>query len=637
MATVIEETSVPNQGIDEQSYWEENFWGGTDDGSSPTTTPTVDPDDISSGDEDDANSTVIPELPEQKETLDPLYVVDDISSIVADRKRDSDIQTDATRPLWEVWMNGEYQKGDLLYSSNADNTNRLILQPQLNLEINDPGSFSFTILPSHPLYSRIIPYGTDFTIYSEGVEIFRGRVKSLTTDIYRQRSVQCEGDLAYLSDVVFKINDGQKKEYSVGKLFVELINEYNEEASKSEVGVSNTVINRRLFTGGKADTIDKMVEKVVAAEKQSPKVTIEEDTYRDARSYIDDLISTYGGYVRTKRTKEGIVVEYLESDTATSPQILYYGGTIQTLSLNDDMTDFCTILIPEGDAEETTSTDSKKGNLTLSSANEYSSDGLVHLKGDDMLVWIDGVSKYGRIMKTQSFSGITKASSLLSRSIQWMKNMMKSLEGNISLKAVDMHFLNDNVRPIYLGDRVHLVSTLHGINTIDSDTPLTCMGIKYDMTAPENTEYSFDVPYHMPVGNMTKQYKKDKKKTAAKVNKANTKATKAQTAAEKAQNEVNSVKDRVKAIEKKLSADDINFKTVNASAVYTTTLKIADRQVLTMSPALLFDTKLSSSNVATIQDMDGIERYVLVVNRDEMSGNFVMPLKANSYSLLKLK
>lgn len=421
--------------------------------------------------------------------------------------RDNNVAPVVGEPLWEVYINGDRTGSDsgarLLHTTAADNTAHIVLQPKLSLEFNEAGSFSFTILPTHELYDALVPYQTTLTVYSEGVELFRGRVKGYTTDIYRQRNVECEGDLAYLTDVL--VQTGSWTNTTIGKLLNAIIKKYN----AALAGGDN---DPRAFAAGTSSEDEVTVSRV------KNKVTITDTSnkskeYTDVRAILDEIMGAYGGYIRTARHDDGkVYLEYLAGYTAVNPQLIYYGGNLQDITISTAMGELVTVLIPEGDDN---STSSSTGALMLSrnknGATDNSTPGqtIVHKKGSDEIYWEEGVAKYGRIMKTESFSGITDAAKLRARATAYLKESATALEGNFSIKAVDMHYIDSSIRPIYLGDKVVIISSPHGIDT--SSVPLTCMKIDYDLTNPEQTQYEFDIPYQLLTGTLSKKVKKQKK------------------------------------------------------------------------------------------------------------------------------
>ena len=227
-ATQIDGDIIPGDdtfaGAYDPVFWEDNEAFGDSETGSASDSVTIQLPDTSTIQVPDTETGAGTETEEQtsqtsaadpEPVIDDSYIVDD-NDILKEQKRDTDLGEmgyDETRPLWEVYIDGYYGSSNkkLIHRSGIDDTTRLILNPTLELTINDPGSFSFTILPNHLYYNKIEPMYTDIFVYSEGVELFRGRVTNYTIDINRQKNVTCEGDLGYLSDAVFKLYNGEKK------------------------------------------------------------------------------------------------------------------------------------------------------------------------------------------------------------------------------------------------------------------------------------------------------------------------------------------------------------------------------------------------------------------------------------------
>lgn len=118
----------------------------------------------------------------------------------------------------------------LLDSSDVQNSqsDRTILEPTIKMELNKAGSLEFTILPDNPFYSKIRLVKSIISAYMDDVMLFRGRVMTITDDIYGQRQVFCEGELAYLNDSL-QSPKKEKETTSAGAsaYFVDLIMEHN--------------------------------------------------------------------------------------------------------------------------------------------------------------------------------------------------------------------------------------------------------------------------------------------------------------------------------------------------------------------------------------------------------------------------
>lgn len=78
--------------------------------------------------------------------------------------------------------------------------NEGILSPMIEKEVNTAGSFSFTMLPTHPYVNSIKRYLTIVDVYLRGAIVFRGRVFDISSDFNNQLQITCEGNLSWLID-----------------------------------------------------------------------------------------------------------------------------------------------------------------------------------------------------------------------------------------------------------------------------------------------------------------------------------------------------------------------------------------------------------------------------------------------------
>ena len=98
-------------------------------------------------------------------------------------------------------MNFEIYSGDsLVYNSRSTNQNYALGSPHLKLELNKAGTLEFSIFPTHPMYNSFKRMSTYVTVYRDNEEVFRGRVLQVEDEMYMERKIQIEGDLAYLVD-----------------------------------------------------------------------------------------------------------------------------------------------------------------------------------------------------------------------------------------------------------------------------------------------------------------------------------------------------------------------------------------------------------------------------------------------------
>lgn len=146
--------------------------------------------------------------------------------------------------------------------------------------------------------------------------------------------------------------------------------------------------------------------------------------------------------------------------------------------------DVFTVLIPLGDE-----------NLTIESVNN----------GSDELVDAMAVERYGRIVKTHVFDSVNTPETLLENGRRFLASNV-NVPVTLTVKAVDMHLVDPNASPIYVGDKVHLFSAAHGMAD-----ELVCTKIEYDLENPANNTYTFGTPKQ----SLTERYRKDKAKQDA--------------------------------------------------------------------------------------------------------------------------
>lgn len=369
-----------------------------------------------------------------------------------------------------------YSDNRLIYQPMDDNY--LVLQPKLAVEMGKAGSLQFQVPPTHPLYNQLDRLRTYVSVQLDETEIFRGRILSNERAFNNVRTVYCEGDLAYLVDSVQK---GEKYEGKTRALFRKIIAAHNsrvEAAKRFTVGEIN-IEDRDIVLVGQSDDINTgtIDYKQIAVDSIV-------DNWNNSFDYIQTCLIDYcGGYLRTRRVNGITYIDLLTDFGINASQDIELGVNMLDLKEEISAEDLFTVLIPLGD-----------DNLTIASVNG----------GSDELVDAAAVAQYGRIVRTHVFQNVNEASTLLENGRRYLASNV-NVPTTLTIKAVDMHLLNPDVTSIFLGDRVHLVSTAH--NIVDY---LTCTKIEYDLANPANTTYTFGNPKQT----LTERYREDKRKQA---------------------------------------------------------------------------------------------------------------------------
>lgn len=369
-----------------------------------------------------------------------------------------------------------YANGKSIFQP-MDNTLSLFA-PKLTLEMGKAGSLTFQIPPSNKYYNALNQLTTIVTVELDDTEIFRGRVLTNNLAFNKVRTIYCEGDLAYLVDSVQK---GEKYDGKAHDLFKKIIAAHNKrvEAAKQFTVGNITIENRDVLLAGKSDDIEdaetgKFNYKQIAINSIA-------NEWLTSFDYIEQTLIDYtGGYLRTRRQNGKTYIDLVTDYGSTSTQEIEFGKNMLDLTEEVSAEDVFTVLIPLGDE-----------NLTIETVNN----------GSDELVDATAVARYGRIVKTHVFDSVTNASTLLENGQRYLASNV-NVPVTVTVKAVDLHLLDPNASPIYVGDVVHVNSVPHGM----TDT-LTCTKIEYDMENPANNTYTFGTPRQ----SLTERYRKDKK------------------------------------------------------------------------------------------------------------------------------
>lgn len=346
--------------------------------------------------------------------------------------------------------------GDSLVYEPGD-SDLVLLAPKLTLEMGKAGSLEFTVPAGHPHTDILKQLTKPVAVDLDGERIFRGRILSGSRTFYNQREIYCEGVLSYLVDSVQKAVKYDGKTHA---LFRQIIANHNARMpAEKQFTVGNiTVPDQDIHLLGQSDDISRYDYSQIA-------INSIVDNWNTTYDYIETcLISYCGGYLVVRQENGINYIDWVSDYTNTATQEIVFGENL--LDLTDETTaeDIFTVLIPLGD-----------DNLTIKSVNHNS----------DEIVDADKVAKYGRIIKTNVFSNVTNAQTLLENGRRYLANN-GDIPTTLTITAIDLHSVYPNIEAIHLGDRVYIRSDPHELSQY-----LTCTKIEYDLEKPENTVYTF--------------------------------------------------------------------------------------------------------------------------------------------------
>lgn len=361
-----------------------------------------------------------------------------------------------------------YIDDTLVHRSDIPDENYQLVGITLDVEMGKSPSLKFTIPPSHPKKSLLKNFLSRFTVKEDELVLAEGRLFDSRQDIYNQIEWQAEGSLSYLTDsYVPKV----KVEETIRALFTRYVNEHN-----------RRVEDYKKFTVGQI-TVDNA---------DTEKVKVDNDGYRYTADAIqNDLIDSYGGYLRTRYENGVRYLDYLKDYGHKTTQTIEYKKNLIDFALEVNPEDVFTYLIPTGDS-----------NLKINDVNN----------GKDYIEVEGAKAKWGNKYLLKSFSGISNASTLLKEAKQYIKNHYEELPESLEITAIDLKLLGVNVESIHVGDVVRVTSTPNGV-----DKDYTCSAISYNLSQFGKTKYTLGKPKQ----DFTKKYNQKSSSTSSAINDTN--------------------------------------------------------------------------------------------------------------------
>lgn len=361
-----------------------------------------------------------------------------------------------------------YIDDTLVHRSDIPDENYQLVGITLDVEMGKSPSLKFTIPPSHPKKSLLKNFLSRFTVKEDELVLAEGRLFDSRQDIYNQVEWQAEGSLSYLTDSYIP---NVKVEETIRALFTRYINEHN-----------SRVEDYKKFTVGQI-TIDNA---------DTEKVKVDNDGYRYTADAIqNDLIDSYGGYLRTRYENGVRYLDYLKDYGHKTTQTIEYKKNLIDFALEVNPEDVFTYLIPTGDS-----------NLKINDVNN----------GKDYIEVEGAKAKWGNKYLLKSFSGISDASTLLKEAKQYIKNHYEELPESLEITAIDLKFLGVDVESIHVGDVVRVTSTPNGV-----DKDYTCSAISYNLSQFGKTKYTLGKPKQ----DFTKKYNQKSSSTSSAINDTN--------------------------------------------------------------------------------------------------------------------
>ncbi|MBM6667548.1 phage tail protein [Lacrimispora saccharolytica] len=339
-----------------------------------------------------------------------------------------------------------YANDTAIWTPN-DNEKKFV-SPKLALEVNKLGSLSFTIYPNHKAYDLLVKMQTIISVYQDNEILFKGRIFSDKADFRKAKKVEIEGILGYFNDSIVRPYSftGDVPDY-----LEMLINQHN-----------NQMPGQKQFKLGNVTVTDP-----------NNYITRSSSDYPKTWEEIENkLIKLLGGYIVIRYEEDGNYIDYLADFPTEETQKIEYAVNLLDLDNEVKADNLATCIIPLGASVQDDEGNSSR--ITIKDVNnglDYIYDPIVE-------------AVYGRISKTVTWDDVTLPENLLKKAQEWIKTAAL-LEGTLTIKAVDLHLIDDQIQAFRIGQYIPVYSVPHGIN---EDLLLTKFDL--DLSNPANFTFS---------------------------------------------------------------------------------------------------------------------------------------------------
>lgn len=358
----------------------------------------------------------------------------------------------------------------VLYNdTTSDLVKHKILDPKLKLQDNSAGSFSCKIPQGNFFYDDIEPMTTTIRILRDDEWMWTGRVLSIKKDMWLNKTITCEGALAFLNDVA--LPQQKWSNVSIVTYVTELLTIFN----------SRVPTYRQIKVGA------------ISTSTSSGSPISLQDYISEGESvlkHVSTLAEDWGLHIRIRENPSDHLL-YLDMLTdiqlESNTQTINFGKNLLDYADETDWTDLVTVIHPYGaelDTHNITGDEDYPDKLTINGQTP-SDTTTFGVYDNEYLYNIEAVSKFGRIEETVDWSEVDDAATLMSLAELYL-NDFKYYNIKLTVKVLDLHYLNVNTDGIKFLSKIMCKSTPHNVN---DEFIIDQMEIPFDK--PEQTQFTF--------------------------------------------------------------------------------------------------------------------------------------------------
>ena len=357
-----------------------------------------------------------------------------------------------------------------------------VIKPKLILEDSAAGSLTITLPSTNVGYNLIEKLITDISVRKNDNEIWAGRVISEDMDFWNNRTLYCEGELAFLNDTTQP--PAEYHDISVRDFLITLIDIHNSKVVEYRDYLIDDSSGNSI-TDSRGNSISGRINLPSNRQFQIGSVTVYDDNdslyrytnYEKTIECINEkLIDRLGGHLRVRKNNGIRYLDYLQDYPNTNSQTIEFGENLVDFTRNWDESEFATVIVPLGNRLDE---DEKPADypaaldayLTVESVNN----GSIYVKSDE------AINKHGWIEKVVHWDDVSIPANLLTKARDYLENLQFD-SMTIELSALDLHYMDVNYEDVKLLDLIKVVSVPHGMNRW---FPVKKLEIPLD--SPENT------------------------------------------------------------------------------------------------------------------------------------------------------
>lgn len=347
-----------------------------------------------------------------------------------------------------------------------------VSNPKCKLETNTVGESSFSISAKHPYYGHLRKKRSVFEIKQDKQTIFRGRMTEDTKDFNNTKVVDLEGVMAYFNDSIIRpfnfpedFPEASKAE-NVVKFFLNwLISQHNSQVQPFQQ-----------FKMGNVTVADPNNNITRASEEYAT-------TWETLKTKLFE--SSLGGYLCIRYEDDGNYIDYLEDFLLTNNQKIRFGENLLDISNESDASGTYSAVIPLGkrmNEINTESTDNSR--LTIKGLPDGNIDDDI-VKLGDMLCSRSAIEEHGFVCAPPSettFEDVGDAENLKTKGVDFLKNTAVMYANTITIKAVDLHFSDDEIEGFRIYSYISVESKPH-----DQKGTYRLTQLDIDIHNPQNT------------------------------------------------------------------------------------------------------------------------------------------------------